>query len=305
MKRTLLVILSLFVLAACGTNDNDKVDDEALQNISRALEKRWEYTETLPDELTMEDLEKAVQIELDELDKYSADDFKDTSLYVLYDRYWRDLELIQTFMIGESIDSPRLQENWKEHMEKRAKTLYDLNANYELDISDENKDVFEEVLAGSENLVAAEKVEESLSDIEALSDIEVVVEEYSISITYPTESALSEKSFVASKTGFPDMAIDILRELIKFDYEDVVISTTNQDSIAISSYFTKSSLDRINFERWDDLDSSDAYEFYNMTDAYHIRVGIWESLDEDIKQLIGDMNKENSNEFWKEHGFTH
>ncbi|WP_138090870.1 hypothetical protein [Halalkalibacterium halodurans] len=301
MKKLLCLILSLIILAGCGA----KVDEEALNKLSEGLEKRWEYTEQLSDEISIEDLENAVQIELDGLEKYEADDFKDTSLYVLYDDYRRGLDFIKTLMMGESINSPTFQESWHEHMEKRAKTLYDLNANYDLNIADEYKDTFEDVLSGAKYLVEAEKVEEGLSDIKALSDIEIAVDEKSVSITFRTESALSADSFVASKTGYPDKAIEILNTVKDYDYENIVISTTNQDTIAVSSYFTRDSLDKIDFDKWKELDSLDAYKFYSMADAYHIRMGIWESLDGETQRMIGDMNKETSNPFWKEYGFTH
>lgn len=300
-KIAFLIIILVFFLVGCG----EKFDDEALEKIGDALEKRWEYTEQLPDEVSVEELEKAVQTELDILEEYSVDDFKDISLYALYDNYRRDLVLIKTLMNGKSADSPDFQEKWKEHLEKRSKTLYDLNDNYDIYISDEHVHIFEEVLAGSKYLVEAEKVEESLSDINALTDIDIVVEDNSIVINFPTESALSTDSFVARKTGFTSYAMEILEIMKEYDYENIIVTTTNQDSIAISTYFTKKSLNNIDFDKWEETDSYDAYKFYGYTDAYYIRLGIWEELNSETKQSIGEMNKDSSEPFWEEHGFTY
>lgn len=305
MKKVLFVILSVLFLTACGADASSGVDNEAIQNISNGLEKRWEYTDQLPDEITIEELEEAVQIELDELEKYDVDDFKNFNLYTLYNIYRTDLEIIKTAMIGESIGSPQFQEKWKDHVENRAKTLYDLNANYDLNISDEYKDVFEEVLADSKYLVEAEKVEKELSKIKGISDFMVKVEDKSIAITYPTESVLGVKSFISQKVGFPEKAMEILKNIKDKGYEHVVISTTNQETIAVSAYFTNQSLNSLDFDKWEEYDSYDAYKFYQMTDAYHIRLGIWNDLDLETQQLIGDMNKDDSNEFWERHGFTH
>ena len=301
MKKVLFLFLSVLVLTACG----NKVDEEALEKISQALENRWEYTEKLPDEISLEDLEVATRKELDILEKYDADQFKDTRLYILYDNYRRQLEQDLLLLVGADITSDAFTEKWAENREKRAKHLYDINSDYQLNISDGNNVIFEDVLALSVNLVKVDEVEKILSDVAGLSNVDIIVDGNSVSITFHTESALSADSFVASKTGFPEKSIDILKKLTEFDHTNIVISTVNQDSIAISSYFTKTSLDRINFDRWDDLNSLDAFEFYNMADAYHIRLGVWESLGDETKQLIGNMNKQSSNDFWMEHGFTY
>lgn len=116
-KLGALLALCLVILLGCGK----KVDDEALQRIATGLENRWEYADKLPNEVTTEELEKAVQLELDELEDYEVDDFKDVHLYVLYDNYRRDLKLIKTLMLGKRADSLAFQEEWKEHMEKEQK----------------------------------------------------------------------------------------------------------------------------------------------------------------------------------------
>lgn len=306
MKRMLTLFAAVaLLLTACGSDSSNKIDSEALESISKGLEKRWEYTEQLPDEVTMEELERAVQIELDGLQEYDDDAFDDFSLFALYDRYRRELDSIKRTMSIESIDSPRFEERWSDHREQRAKILYDLNDSYHLDISDENKEILKEVLADSKNLVEAERVEKELSKIKGISDFEVKVEDKSIAITYPTESVLSVKSFISQKTGFPGKAIEILENIKDKGYERVVISTINQETIAVSTYFTNKSLNSLDFDEWEECDSYDAYKFYKMADAYHIRLGIWNDLDSEIQQLIGNMNKDNSNEFWKRHGFTH
>lgn len=301
MKKVFLSILLLFFITGCG----NKVDDEALEDISKALEKRWAYADELPEEVTMEELEKAIQIELDELKEYGINDFENTTLYSRYGMYKSGLERMLVTMQTESIDSSNFQEQWDKHQEERAKILYDINSESELRISPENKETFEEILSSANRLVEIDEMKKVLSDISNLEDLDVEIKENSIAITFSTKSALSADSFVASKTGFPSDAVEMLKLIKKYKYENIVIATTNQDATAISSYFTKDSLNNIDFDGWDETDSLNAYKFYKYADAYHIRLGIWESLDTEVKRSIGEMNKNNSDVFWKEYGFTH
>ncbi|MCR6112741.1 hypothetical protein HXA35_20635 [Bacillus sp. A301a_S52] len=303
MKKLLGALVLLLLITGCG----EKVDDEVLEAISRSLEKRWEYTEDLSgnENITVEILENATQIELDELEEYHVDDFKDTVLYSRYTSYKSRLDRMKISLKNADIDSTTFHEEWANHMDERAKILYDINSKHQLNISEENKEIFQEVLDSASHLVKADEIRKSLSDNGKLSDIDVEIEENSISISFPTESVLSVNSFVSHKTGFPDKAMEILHEIKELDYDDIVITTNNQDAVAISSYFTKKSLENIDFKEWEDLDSVDAYKFYNMADAYHIRIGIWDELDTETQQLIGNMNKDNSDPFWKEHGYTH
>ena len=301
MKKIFITLFLLTILIACG----NEVDNQSLENISDGLESRWGFTDSLGEDISVKDLEEATQKELDFIEKYDADQFRDASLYILYDNYRRELEDGLFKLDNLDISTKESEIQWNEHVEKRSKILYDITTNYDLDVSEKYNDVFKEVLDASKTLVQEDDIKEVLSKVNELDEIEVEVEEDSVSVSFLTESSLNAKSFVGSKTGFPSNAIEILEALTEYDYEDIVISTTNQDSIAISSYFGKKSLSNINFDKWKDMDSIDAYKFYSMADAYHIRLGIWESLDDDIKQSIGDMNKDNSNEFWKEYGFTH
>ncbi|WP_107841691.1 hypothetical protein [Metasolibacillus meyeri] len=304
MKKITYLILPLallLVLTGCG----NKVDEEAIEKITTGLEKRWDYADQLPKEVTVEELEKAVELELNELVKYDAEEFKDFHLYALYDSYRRSLELIKIKMNGQSANSPIFQNNWKEHMEKRAKILYDLNKDYTLNISDKNKEAFENLLANSSRLVKIEEMEKVISEIKSLTKPKIIIEDNSIAVVYETTSALSNESFIAQKLGFPSVAMDILKVLSDYDYDNIVIVTGNNDLIATSVYFDKNTLTKVDFDKWEDLDSVDAYKFYAMSTAYHIRSGIWEQLDSQTKRFIGSMNKEDFSEFWSAYGYTY
>lgn len=242
---------------------------------------------------------------MDELEEFYIDDFKDETLYSRYGMYKSILERMQISLINGDADSTVFIDDWNNKMEERAKILYDINLKHNLNIADENKEMFDQVLSSASRLVKIDEMKKVLSEIKVLVDVKVEIEDNSIAVTYNTESALSNKSFVASKTGFPSKAMDILTVLKDYDYEDIVITTVNNDVVAASAYFDKDSLYKTDFDRWDKLDSVDAYKFYAMTKAYHIRSGIWEELDAETKKLIGDMNKRNSNEFWGWYGFMH
>ncbi|WP_342515566.1 lipoprotein [Sutcliffiella sp. FSL R7-0096] len=303
MKQILIGIVLLLLLSGCSLGSG--IDDEVLENLSLSLEKRWEYTESLTEDVTIENLRIATETELEILKEYDIDDFKDITLYSRYQTYKSRLNLMSISLITAKVDSEIFINKWKEHMEYRAKILYDINSDYPLNISDNNKEIFNEVLHSARRLVATDEIKTTLTSNSVLSDIDVEIEEESIAISFPTESALSAVSFVARKTGFPEKAMEILKIMSEYEYENIVISTTNQDTVAVSSYFTKEALNDINFDKWKDTDSYDAYKFYEFTDAFHIRMGIWNSLDEETQRLLGDMNKENSNPFWRKYRVLH
>ncbi|MCM3620465.1 hypothetical protein M3936_23195 [Sutcliffiella horikoshii] len=303
MKQILISILFLLFLSGCSSGSG--IDEEVLENLSHSLEKRWEYTESLPEDLTIENLKMATEIELEILQEYDIDDFKDPTLYSRYNTYKSRLNLMSISLITAKVDSEVFIKKWKEHMEYRAKILYDINSKHPLNFSDNNKEIFNEVLHSARRLVAMDEMKTTLASINGLSDIDLEIEDESIAISFPTESALSSISFVARKTGFPEKAMEILKIMTEYEFENIVIATTNQDTIAVSSYFTKEALNDINFDKWEDTDSYDAYKFYELTNAYHIRMGIWNSLDEETQRLLGDMNKEHVNPFWREHRVKH
>lgn len=299
--KIIIGVMFIFFLVGCG----NKVDEEAVKNLSDALEKRWEYTESISGIKTIDSYRKATEIELNELNEYDIDDFKDKVLYSLLSMYKTELTLMKSSLINADIKSESFVNEWNERMAKRAKILHDINSKYPLDISDNHKETFEHVLSSADHLIKADEVKDVLSDIKALEGIDVLIEDNSVAINFHTESVLSADSFVSQKTGFPSKAMEILKTIKDYDFENIVVSTTNQDIIAISTYFTNESLKDLDFNNWEKLDSYDAHKFYRYSDAYHIRLGIWENLDEDTKKSIGNMNKQNSNPFWSNYGFTH
>jgi len=138
----LLLFAIVFLLAGCGK----KVDNEALAHISEGLEKRWEYTSASDDEATIKSLEEAIQKELDALPKYDADDFKDVSLYILYDNHIRELEQGLHLLELATISNKEPGRDWNRNLEERSKILNELNSKYELSISDEHNDKFQDIL---------------------------------------------------------------------------------------------------------------------------------------------------------------
>lgn len=142
-----------------------------------------------------------------------------------------------------------------------------------------------------------------LEDVGGISDYEVITEGDSIAVIY-SDSALGADSYVSSKMGYPNKAMEILEIVSDEDYKNVVITSENNGTVAISSYFDEERLNDLDFEKWDKMESEDAHRFYIWTSGYHIRNGIWNELSFEKQSDIGDMNKDNANEFWKEHGYA-
>lgn len=148
MRRLFFLITLVFLLSACG----EGVDEEVLESLSTALDIRWEYTETLPSEVSVEELERAVKIELENLPSYEYDDFNSGDLFVLYNSYIMDLELIQTLMTGKSANDLAFQKQWEDHMNQRKITLYEINEEAEINVSENNKHILKELIDEGENL---------------------------------------------------------------------------------------------------------------------------------------------------------
>lgn len=299
IKRLISLFIFLFLLSACGS----KVDDEALENIANSLEKRWEFTDDLPEEITEKDLERATQIELNLLKKYTAEDFKDPHLFVLYDDYIRILNDMRDIAQTMNIEDPEMLLHWHENIEKRAKILSDIKNEYGIPVSEDNLTTLDEVLEDSKRLLEAEKIEKSLQNIN--ENINVLIEDESVLIEFPVESVLSVNSFVGHKTGFPGTAMEILNTLKEYDHQNIVIASVNQNTIAISAYFNKETLREIDFSEWEKINGYDGYKFYALTNDFYIRLGILNQISSDYYNHISKIKKNSDNDFWKKHGFTH
>lgn len=299
MRNVLFIsIVILLFVTGCSNQSVEKVDEAVLKWISKGLEERWEYTNELTDELTRQEFRKATEIELKRLKDYDIEDFKDPMLFSYYDSYKRNLET----MLSSTENILEFKENWQELMVERATYLHKINSTYELNISDENIDTFKRVLSDADESIEEEGIKNNLNDIAGLSKVSVVIEGDSIAASYVVESVLSADLFVNSKTGFPDQAIKILEVLDDYDYDNIVISAIHGESIASSILFKENSLDRLDIDKWDEIEAHKIYDFSN---AYQIRLGIWNELNEETQERIGEMNKPSENSFWSEHGFTH
>lgn len=302
LKRfTFTLVFVSIILFGCG----NKIDDEAIQNLSDALVKRWDYTETLPKEVTKEELLKTIEIELETLNDYNVDDFKDALLGIDLSSYRSTLNLINIQVERLEINNSEFHDKWNKHLADRAYILYEINQKYDLNIPEEYTWKFEDALSYAEPRIVEEKIKKEISTSINLDNLEIKTNDNSIAVFYETEVSFSDKSFVATKLGFPSQAIEILKVVVDFNFDDIVIATTNNDVIAASAYFDKTTLKQLDFTKWDKLDSVDAYKFYDMTTAYHIRLGIWENLDGETKKQIGDMNKRSDNFFWNEYGIVY
>jgi|SRR5690625_3322062 len=180
MRKLFFLASLVFLLSACGKG----VDDEVLESLSTALESRWDYTDTLPKEVTVEELSKAVEIELNNLNDYEYTDYKDGDLFLLYEKYKNELNHIQIIMNGKSTDDPFFQLDWEEHMKNRKITLYEINRLHNINVSDKRKEILEELISEGELLFEQQKNNpESLSHKEVMSHLLGMTSKYSMAYT--------------------------------------------------------------------------------------------------------------------------
>lgn len=143
MRSNSLVAFIFLTLLLMGCSKG--VDDEALDNLSKGLEDRWNFADTLGDKIDLDDYETAISKEMGALKKYDSDEFKDVSLYILYDEYVRELNNgMHILDLSSSTDD--LYRDWNTHVTSRAENLKEIESEYGIPVADDYKDLLEELM---------------------------------------------------------------------------------------------------------------------------------------------------------------
>ena len=152
MKKKLLVLLiacmaaMLFILPGCAAQEEKSTDEHFMDALSSGLEARWEILDPLGVTYEQEDLEKAIQAEKDAVADFYDKDFENDELGVCAQRY------IDSLNNSNAADmySANGYSRWLQNYNARTAALYDINAIYEINVSEDEKSSLDQLLNDGE-----------------------------------------------------------------------------------------------------------------------------------------------------------
>lgn len=242
MKRLLFVFLT-FILVGCSNATND---EEALSNIMNGLNDRWSYSDEL-EEAGINDYKKSIQLELDHLEEFPVDTFKDVKLYRLYDDYRRELENGLS-IVKQYDDAEELYRDWFIHSEERGTLLKEINNNFSLDIPDDKSNIFEEITSFKASDLGG-GFNSKVSESQGLYYMEEMTARYLNSSQLDNDS-FEQKSELNACLKRADSLIDELKE--KFGEDDSFVI----DMVELGNKTKKSCQDKLNGQYEKDRDNA-------------------------------------------------
>jgi hypothetical protein len=188
-----------------------------------------------------------------------------------------------------------------------AETNENVSETYNVEVynqSDERQKINETEESKPENILASALSE---SDV---SDYKTKIEGSNVIISYPIESFWNADSLVA--VTYPKDVEKILENLQGTPFESIIIQLTTtftddkgneSEGLAISTFFTKQTLDSINFANWSDQISSDGTVLYSASDGYMIQNSLLNESKGKTKTKIGNAGKSNDSDWWTNNGY--
>jgi len=154
-----------------------------------------------------------------------------------------------------------------------------------------------------------EQVDSIIKNTELVEEYEVVIDDKSVAIVYPTDKVSDSTIVLSDKDeSFPNVAMTFVEHLKTLDLEEIVITSykTSDSEIAgltrVSALFTKESIEELDFEEWESEIEDYQHRFYRYSDAYIIIGNVWEKLSDETQDAIGNESKRSSSEFWDYYG---
>lgn len=134
MKKLLpLMFAVLLVLTGCGNSSKEETvkfyDEDAVSNVAKALDSRWEQANKINDaDITVDDYKKLTKIELDILNSedFSDKKFENNKLKELYLSYKNKMEEISEMLENTTVSS--LPDKWTELFNERTKIISNMNS---------------------------------------------------------------------------------------------------------------------------------------------------------------------------------
>lgn len=151
---TILTFSLLFVLAACGEDNNKDSDQDAnfISSVSEGLQARWAYQDDNEDNDSVDEreyLEESVNREFEKVKDFENASFKDSKLKEKAISYINTLKDSSAALEYYSADSQKYEEEWEKAYNERTKLIKDFSENYGLVVDDKYSDRIKELLTNA------------------------------------------------------------------------------------------------------------------------------------------------------------
>lgn len=163
-----------------------------------------------------------------------------------------------------------------------------------------------------DGLSVEEQADAIVDNIGLVEEYEIVLEDNSAAIIYaPNHTHDTTLVLSDDEKSFPNVAMLLAEHLSVLDFDELVINSYTPRDVAVdgttrvSTRFTKDTIDGIDFEGWKETRERRPQRFYKIVDSYIIRGMVWEKLDEETQDAIGENTKNELNtnsDFWEWYG---
>lgn len=188
--------------------DEDGYADQGfVEAVADGLENRWAVTDPIEsrgEDITEEDMAKAIQNELDAVTDYSDQKFKDEELAGYADQY------ISSLSDMDAEDYFEMNEKWSIAYSQRTAALYGINSITPIPVEEDNQDTLDTLLSDGEAALEAQKIISSANFVQEEPEYE--------GETYHTYSTVIEN-----------------QSSVTFSYFQLDISLIDQDGVVVDT----------------------------------------------------------------------
>lgn len=174
----LIALLLIGTLSACSSSGGGEktADKDFIKSVGKGLEARWAITDA-KEELTVEDMKKAIQVEIDAVEKYKSASFEDSVLQEKALGYINILnESMENVEYFFSTDEGSLK--WDDIYNQRTMMIKDFVDNYGLTVSDKYQKDLDELVANGKTAVAQAQQKEAIEGLIKKLEFEQVENDY-------------------------------------------------------------------------------------------------------------------------------
>ncbi len=227
-KLILLLIIIATIFTGCSNNETDSTeikysDEDFLVSFQKGIEKRWDLSDvdlSLPPADQKKEYEKAIDLELNELEKYSNENFEDTKLKEKALSYINILKNQKDSLKYFTVDEIKFLDEWEKTSKERSKLITDIIDTYKLEFNDKYKDILDEFKLKAQMTIDDESKTEEIDNISDGVEFIKVKEEY----------GMSEYEVVLTNTSSSELAF------YNFD-----ISLIDENGIVVENAFSSAS----------------------------------------------------------------
>ncbi|MCM3324277.1 hypothetical protein [Cytobacillus kochii] len=150
-----------------------------------------------------------------------------------------------------------------------------------------------------------EQVDSIIKNTGLVDEYEIIVEDNSIAVIYPTEK-VADSNLVLNdrKDSFPNTAMLFIEHLEILELDEIVITSydPNTSLTRVSALFNKETVKELDFSVWNEEKEEYQQRFYRYSDAYLIRGNVWDKLDDETRTAVNLQKKNSDSQFWDYYG---